>query len=84
MADYEADYNDDEYDDDSITAEDCWAVISSFFESKGLVSQQLDSFDEFAGTTMQEMVTESGRLILDQNAPQTDDDHDPIVKRRHD
>ncbi|KAK5166784.1 DNA-dependent RNA polymerase II [Oleoguttula sp. CCFEE 6159] len=83
MADYEADYNDDEYDDDSITAEDCWAVISSFFESKGLVSQQLDSFDEFAGTTMQEMVTESGRLILDQNAPQTDDDHDPIVKRRY-
>lgn len=73
------------YDDPSIiTSEDCWNTISSFFDAKGLVSQQLDSFDEFAGTTMQEIVSETGRIVLDQNAPSAnDDDHDPIIKRRY-
>ena len=70
-------------EDPSITAEDCWTVISSFFDSKGLVSQQLDSFDEFVSTTMQEMVEENSLLTLDQNAPQSDDDSDPIVLRRY-
>ncbi|KAG9566176.1 hypothetical protein KCU71_g4364, partial [Aureobasidium melanogenum] len=60
----------DDYDeDDIITSEDCWTVIQSFFDSKGLVSQQLDSFDEFAGTSMQDIVTEQGRIVIDQNAP---------------
>ncbi|KAJ3816965.1 hypothetical protein F5880DRAFT_1493654, partial [Lentinula raphanica] len=31
-----------------ITQEDCWTVISSFFEQKGLIpGQQLDSSDGF-------------------------------------
>ncbi|THY99384.1 beta and beta-prime subunits of DNA dependent RNA-polymerase [Aureobasidium pullulans] len=73
-----------EYDeDDIITSEDCWTVIQSFFDSKGLVSQQLDSFDEFAGTTMQDIISEQGRIVIDQNAPQDDDDANPIVKRRY-
>lgn len=50
---------------DEITQEDCWVVISSFFESKGLVRQQLDSFDEFIQNTMQEIVDENSRLILE-------------------
>ncbi|KAF2148302.1 DNA-directed RNA polymerase [Myriangium duriaei CBS 260.36] len=70
-------------DDSIITSEDCWAAIQSFFDAKGLVSQQLDSFDEFAGSTMQEIVSETGRIILDQNAPASDDDSDPIIKRRY-
>ncbi|KAJ8083671.1 DNA-dependent RNA polymerase II [Marasmius tenuissimus] len=49
-----------------ITQEDCWTVISSFFEQKGLVRQQLDSFDEFVQNTMQELVDENSDLILDQ------------------
>ncbi len=87
MAEYENEYDDDveyeEADEDLITAEDCWTVISSFFESKGLVSQQLDSFDEFTTQTLQEIITENGRLILDQHAPQAEDDQDPIVTRRY-
>ncbi|KAF1353797.1 DNA-directed RNA polymerase [Delphinella strobiligena] len=72
------------YDDPSIiTSEDCWTTIQSFFDAKGLVSQQLDSYDEFAGTTMQEIVSETGRIILDQNAPQDDNEYDPIIKRRY-
>ena len=57
---------DDEDDFEEITQEDCWTVISSFFEQKGLVRQQLDSFDEFVQNTMQELVDENADLILDQ------------------
>ena len=67
------------YDDDSesITPENCWTVISSFFQEKGLVSQQLDSFDEFIETTIQELVWEDSHLILDQPAQHTsEDDHE--------
>jgi DNA-directed RNA polymerase II subunit RPB2 len=61
---YNADY--DEEADGEITQEDCWTVISSFFDEKGLVRQQLDSFDEFVHHTMQELIDESGDLVLDQ------------------
>ena len=85
MEDY-GDYEEDVYPEDTgenITAEDCWTVISSFFDSKGLVSQQLDSFDEFVSTTMQQMVDENSLITLDQNSPPTDDGDDPIVLRRY-
>lgn len=55
-------------------------MISAFFDRKGLVSQQLDSFDEFVGTTMVEMIDEDSTLTLDQNAANPDDD---IVLRRY-
>ncbi|KAI3495304.1 hypothetical protein L1887_37585 [Cichorium endivia] len=54
-------YNDEEED---ITQEDAWAVISSYFEEKGLVRQQLDSFDEFIHNTMQEIVDESADIEI--------------------
>ena len=85
MAAYEDSYGDEylEEDENAITAEDCWTVISSFFDTKGLVSQQLDSFDEFVSTTMQELVEENSLLTLDQNAPQSEDESDPIMLRRY-
>lgn len=39
--------------------EACWLVISSYFEEKGLVRQQLDSFDEFIQTSIQKIVEDS-------------------------
>jgi DNA-directed RNA polymerase beta subunit len=39
--------------DAPMTQEDAWAVISSYFETKGLVAQQLDSYNEFTSNTMQ-------------------------------
>ena len=33
--------------------EDAWTVISAYFEDKGLVRQQLDSFNEFINSNMQ-------------------------------
>lgn len=53
-----------ETEEEAISQEDCWAVISSFFEDKGLVRQQLDSFDEFIQNTMQELVDENSDMIL--------------------
>ncbi|PFH56638.1 hypothetical protein XA68_16206 [Ophiocordyceps unilateralis] len=71
MADYEDEYDYDNYGDEEegITPEDCWTVISSFFETKGLVSQQTDSFDEFTQTTIQDLVNEYSTITLDQPNP---------------
>lgn len=54
----------EEEDDEEITQEDAWAVISAYFEEKGLVRQQLDSFDEFIQNTMQEIVDESADIEI--------------------
>ena len=79
---YEEEYGYDE-DEDVITSEDCWDVITSFFEEKGLVSQQIESYDEFVTKHMQDVVNEDSRVILDQNSPPDDDIDNPIIKRRY-
>ena len=48
-------------------SDDSWAIVASYFADKTLVSQQIDSFNEFVNNTMQELVDESQTLILDQN-----------------
>ncbi|KAF2430119.1 DNA-directed RNA polymerase [Tothia fuscella] len=74
----------EEYSDEAqITAEDCWTVISSYFEDKGLVAQQIESYDDFVMRQMQEIISEDSKLILDQNSPGSDDIDNPIIKRRY-
>eukprot|EP00124_Ichthyophonus_hoferi_P004296 Ihof_evm1s456 gene=Ihof_evmTU1s456 len=51
-------------EDQQIKAEDCWTVINAFFKEKGLVRQQLDSFDEFIRQGMQEIIEEVPPLDL--------------------
>ncbi|KAG0488467.1 hypothetical protein HPP92_007278 [Vanilla planifolia] len=58
------DYMMENDEDEEITQEDAWAVISAYFEEKGLVRQQLDSFDEFIQNTMQEIVDESADIEI--------------------
>ena len=65
----------DDGGDDPINQEDCWEVISAYFEEKGLVRQQLDSFDEFIMNTMQEIVDECASLHL---VPQQQ--HNPLMQ----
>ncbi|CAA0816195.1 DNA-directed RNA polymerase II subunit 2 [Striga hermonthica] len=60
----DVDIDDDEDESDEITQEDAWTVISSYFEEKGLVRQQLDSFDEFIQNTMQEIVDDSANIEI--------------------
>ena len=65
--------NEDEYleeGDDSeeisneIWQEACWIVISAYFEEKGLVRQQLDSFDEFIQMNVQRIVEDAPQIDL--------------------
>ena len=44
--------------------EDAWTVVSAFFHEKGLVRQQLDSFNEFINSNMQEIVDEHGTMVI--------------------
>ncbi|KAJ3200082.1 DNA-dependent RNA polymerase II [Entophlyctis luteolus] len=69
-----------EEDDDFLTQEDCWSVITSFFNEKGLVRQQLDSFNEFIQNTMQEIVAENGQLVIQTNSQYSGADDD-VAKR---
>lgn len=66
----------------TISQEDCWTVISSFFEEKGLVRQQLDSFNEFIENTMQEIVDENSRLVLETTISSSGDGG-PTLPRRY-
>lgn len=45
--------------DEDIRQDDSWTVISAYFEEKGLVRQQLDSFNEFLEHSLQEIVEET-------------------------
>ena len=50
--------------EEEITQEDAWIVIDRFFEEKGLVRQQIDSFDEFITNTIQELIDDMGEIIM--------------------
>ena len=52
--------------------EGCWTVISSYFEEKGLVRQQLDSFDEFIQMSVQRIVEESPAIELQSEVTYTE------------
>ncbi|KAF1985515.1 DNA-dependent RNA polymerase II RPB140 [Aulographum hederae CBS 113979] len=75
--DYEDDFDEEE---SPVTAEDSWLVIQSFFQDKTLASQQLDSYDYFCQSTLQSIINDNGRILLDHNVPSFDDD---LVKRRY-
>ncbi|KAJ3129787.1 DNA-dependent RNA polymerase II [Nowakowskiella sp. JEL0407] len=61
---------------DDLDQEDVWAIISAHFEEKGLVRQQLDSFDEFIQNNMQAVVEEDKMLYLEQHSQHTGDEDD--------
>ena len=52
--------------------EACWIVISSYFEEKGLVRQQLDSFDEFIQMSVQQIVEDTPAIELQAEAQYDD------------
>lgn len=55
---------DEEEDEEIVTQESVWEVIGAFFREKGLVRQQLDSFNVFIKTTMQELVDDTPEIKL--------------------
>lgn len=62
-------------DSDEITSdmwqEACWIIISAYFDEKGLVRQQLDSFDEFIQMSVQRIVEDSPQIDLQAEAQHT-------------
>lgn len=71
--------NNDE--ENKLVNEDAFWVINAYFEEKGLVRQQLDSYDEFIRSTMQEVVEESLPIELFPE-PQVSDDGVSYVRRK--
>jgi len=63
-------YMDEEENDitPDLWQEACWVVISSYFDEKGLVRQQLDSFDEFIQMPVQRIVEDSSVIELQAEA----------------
>lgn len=51
--------------------EACWIVINAYFDEKGLVRQQLDSFDEFIQMSVQRIVEDSPVIDLQAEAQHT-------------
>ncbi|KRH95068.1 RNA polymerase II, second largest subunit [Pseudoloma neurophilia] len=49
---------------DEVRNEDTWPAIDAHFNQMGLVRQQLDSFNEFIGSTMQEIVDEDNVVTV--------------------
>ncbi|PIO58242.1 RNA polymerase Rpb2, domain 2, partial [Teladorsagia circumcincta] len=60
----------EEEDNEEISSEQwqeaCWVVISAYFDEKGLVRQQLDSFDEFIQMNVQRIVEDSPPVLIAQ------------------
>lgn len=65
--------------DTALEPADYWTIISAYFEGKGLVRQQLDSYNEFVENTIQEIVDENSRLTLDQYTQYTGQEGDETV-----
>lgn len=65
--------------EDPLEPADYWTIISAFLDGKGLVRQQLDSFNEFVENTIQEIVDENSRLTLDQYTQYTGAEGDETV-----
>ena len=49
---------------DEIVPEDVWVVINEFFESNGMVKQQLDSFNNFMHPTIQSLITDNQEINI--------------------
>uniref|UniRef100_A0A8C4QLY7 DNA-directed RNA polymerase subunit beta n=1 Tax=Eptatretus burgeri TaxID=7764 RepID=A0A8C4QLY7_EPTBU len=74
MYDGDEDVQYDEEDDEitpDLWQEACWIVISSYFDEKGLVRQQLDSFDEFIQMSVQRIVEDAPPIDLQAEAQHT-------------
>lgn len=71
-------------DDDDIEPdlwqEACWVVINAYFNEKGLVRQQLDSFDEFIQMSVQRIVEDSPQIdIQGETQHHSSEDQQPVI-----
>lgn len=67
--DGEEEEDDDEEEDEDdgekpFSHSDAWLVIDSFFKEKGLVRQQLDTFNYFVNTSLQEIMDDTPEIVV--------------------
>ncbi len=62
--------------------ESCWEVINSYFKEKGLVRQQLDSFNDFVSVTLQEIIDSTPPMEVEANPQHTSNDMAVPVRRQ--
>ncbi|KAJ1800523.1 DNA-dependent RNA polymerase II, partial [Coemansia sp. RSA 2399] len=72
---YDGDAYGAEQEDDyeTLSQEDCWAVITRYFDEHGLVRQQINSFNHFIEHTLQEIVYENRYLVIETIVPGNND-----------
>ena len=77
-------YEDEDQEEISLELwqEACWIVINSYFDEKGLVRQQLDSFDEFIQMSVQRIVEDSPAIDLQAEAQHTAGEMETPVRAR--
>ncbi|RIA95112.1 DNA-directed RNA polymerase II subunit RPB2 [Glomus cerebriforme] len=63
VTEYGSAFEDDE-DKVDLTQEECWEVISAFFKNKGIIRQQLDSFDDFIERGLVEAISETPIQVI--------------------
>jgi len=69
-------YDDSDDIDPSLWQEACWLVISSYFNEKGLVRQQLDSFDDFIQISIQRIIEETPEIEMQAESQHNMDETD--------
>eukprot|EP01059_Diplonema_ambulator_P035053 TRINITY_DN8143_c0_g1_i1.p1 TRINITY_DN8143_c0_g1~~TRINITY_DN8143_c0_g1_i1.p1 ORF type:complete len:1225 (+),score=459.11 TRINITY_DN8143_c0_g1_i1:58-3675(+) len=69
--------------EDEINQDDIWEVVSAYFEEKGLLRQQLDSFNHFMFHTIQELVDETPTIICRLNPQFMPGEDEPTPEHRH-
>jgi DNA-directed RNA polymerase II subunit RPB2 len=62
--------------DHGLWQEACWLVISSYFNEKGLVRQQLDSFNDFINISIQRIIEETPEIELQAESQHLADETD--------
>ena len=62
--------------------EHAWAVINAYFEEKGLVRQQLDSFDDFVKISMQEIIDQTPPIEMVVEPQHLPGDEDSMLRKR--
>ncbi|CAG8631514.1 21984_t:CDS:2, partial [Racocetra persica] len=61
-----------EENEPDLSQEECWAVISAFFEYRGIVRQQLASYDHFVDYDVHDVVEANREVILQHVEDQND------------
>ncbi|KAJ1922321.1 DNA-dependent RNA polymerase II [Mycoemilia scoparia] len=72
-------YEQEESED--ITQDQCWTIITRYFNEHGLVYQQLSSYNDFIDRTLQQVIDENKNLVLQTSVPGNNGRE--LLKRHH-